>query len=408
MHQKYDFAICGAGPGGAALAHILASRGLRTALIEKQSNFSNEFRGEGIMPSGYYALKSIGFDLEKIDLPMQINSKVKAHYRGEHLIDAELPFKDDGGLRWVSQPALLEHMISKTENYKEFDFFRGHRVNDVIYENNRVVGLRGVAGNQEFEFKAKVIIGFDGRTSILRKKLGFEVKDFKQIIDIIWFKIPYPSQFMEPGTAFVNFVPEGFMICPACYDNLLQVGWIITKGSFGKIKKQGVNVWISEMQKHCGEDFAEHLEINRDKISDRFVLDVGLNRCTTWNKDGALLLGDAAHTMNPVGGQGINIALRDAIVAANHLVPAIIDNASPAELDVIFNQIEEERLPEVSLIQNIQKRPTTAFKKQNPIILFLIRNISSISKLSFVKRLFAKLINWMAYGVTQVELKAKG
>ena len=75
--------------------------------------------------------------------------------------------------------------------------------------------------------------------------------------------------------------------------------------------------------------------------------------------------------MNPVGGQGINIALRDAIVAANHLVPAITDNVSPAELDAVFEQIEEERLPEVSLIQNIQKRPTTAFKKQNPIILFL-------------------------------------
>ena len=358
------------------------------------------------MPSGYYALKSIGFDLEKIDLPMQINSKIKAHYRGEHLIDAEIPFKNDGGLRWVSQPALLEHMISKTENYKEFNFFRGHRVNDVIYENDRVVGLKGVAGNQEFEFKAKVIIGFDGRTSILRKKLGFEVKDFKQIIDIIWFKIPYPSQIIEPGTAFVNFVPEGFMVCPACYDNKLQVGWIITKGSFGEIKKQGVNVWISEMQKHCAENFAEHLEINRDKISDRFILDVGLDRCTTWNKDRVLLLGDAAHTMNPVGGQGINIALRDAIVAANHLVPAITNNVSPAELDVVFEQIEEERLPEVSLIQNIQKRPTTAFKKQNPIILFLIRNIPSISKLSFVKRLLAKLLNWMAYGVTDVELKA--
>ena len=406
MPQNYDFAICGAGPGGAALAHILSSRGLKTALIEKQSNFSNEFRGEGIMPSGYYALKSIGFDLEKIDLPMQINSKIKAHYRGEHLIDAEIPFKNDGGLRWVSQPALLEHMISKTENYKEFNFFRGHRVNDVIYENDRVVGLKGVAGNQEFEFKAKVIIGFDGRTSILRKKLGFEVKDFKQIIDIIWFKIPYPSQIIEPGTAFVNFVPEGFMVCPACYDNKLQVGWIITKGSFGEIKKQGVNVWISEMQKHCAENFAEHLEINRDKISDRFILDVGLDRCTTWNKDGVLLLGDAAHTMNPVGGQGINIALRDAIVAANHLVPAITDNVSPAELDVVFEQIEEERLPEVSLIQNIQKRPTTAFKKQNPIILFLIRNIPSNTKLSFVKRLLAKLLNWMAYGVTDVELKA--
>lgn len=405
MLREYDVAICGAGPGGSALAYILASRGLSTALFERQSNFSKEFRGEGVMPSGYEALKSIGFDLDKIDVPMQKNTKLTAYYHGESLIEGELPFNVDGGLRWVSQPSLLEHIISKTEKHKEFNFFRAHRVKDVFYENNRVVGVRGVVRNREFKFKAKVVIGFDGRSSILRKKLGFEVRDFKQIIDIIWFKIPYPTKFLGPGTAFVNFVPDGFMVCPACYDDMLQVGWIITKGSFGQIKKQGIDVWISEIQKNCPKELSDHLYLNRNKISDRFVLDVGLNRCTTWNKNGVLLLGDAAHTMNPVGGQGINIALRDAIVAANHLVPAINENASAAELDVIFKRIEEERLPEIRKIQSLQRRPTNAFKKQNPIVFFLIRNLPIISKLGISRRIFAKLQHWLAYGVTEVDLK---
>ena len=405
MPTEYDVAICGAGPGGSTLAYILASRGLRTALIEKQSNFSNEFRGEGVMPSGYTALKSIGFDLEEIDIPMQTNSKVKVHYHGQNLISGDLPFNDDGGLRWVSQPSLLEHIITEASNYEKFNFFRGHRVNDVIYENGRVTGLQGIAGNNEFQIKAKVIVGFDGRTSILRKKLGFKTKDFKQIIDIIWFKVPYPNDFMEPGTAFVNFVPGGFMICPACYNDMLQVGWVITKGSFGEIKKQGVDFWIAEIQKSCCKELAKHLETNKNKISDRFVLDVGLDRCLSWNKKGVLLLGDAAHTMNPVGAQGINIALRDAIVAANHLVPAITGNELPTTLDRVFKKIEKERLPEVKLIQNLQKRPTTVFKRQNPVIFFLIKNLPTILRLNFVKKIFAKLQHWMVYGVTDVEIK---
>ena len=87
-----------------------------------------------------------------------------------------------------------------------------------------------------------------------------------------------------------------------------------------------------------------NLERNRDNISDKFVLNVELSRCTPWSKSGVLLLGDAAHTMNPVGAQGINIALRDAVVAANHLVPVFSSEPTDRSLDVAFGEIERERL----------------------------------------------------------------
>ena len=103
--QNFDILICGAGPGGAALATICADRGISTALIERQSEFSNEFRGEGIMPSGYEALKSIGFDLDRMELPMQKNLRGKIYNKTSPLISFDLPFSRQGGLRWVSQPA---------------------------------------------------------------------------------------------------------------------------------------------------------------------------------------------------------------------------------------------------------------------------------------------------------------
>jgi len=404
MELEFDAAICGAGPGGAALASILASRGIKTALLERQSDFSREFRGEGVMPSGYEALKNIGFDLENIDIPMQKNSAVNAYYHGKHLIDVELPF-EDAFVRWVSQPALLEHIILTNQGNNNFNFFRGHRVHDVIYQDDRVRGLRVVNKEAQFNIKAKVIIGFDGRTSILRRKLNFDTIDFKQIIDVVWFKVPYPHEFLNSGTVFVNFVPGGFMVCPACYDDALQIGWIINKGSYREVKESGEEAWISEIQKVCPTKFAEHLEKYKGKITNKFVLDVSIERCLGWSKKGVLLLGDAAHTMSPVGAQGINIAVRDAIVAANHLAPIFSKDFSDSELDSTYKEIENERLPEVKKIQNFQKRPTTAFKKQNPIVMLVIKNLPTITKFNLVRKMILKQFKMMAYGVTKVDLK---
>ena len=133
-----------------------------------------------------------------------------------------------------------------------------------------------------------------------------DLKPLEQIIDVVWFKVPYPHEFLDQGTALVNIVKKGFMICPACYNDELQIGWIITKGTYGDIKKIGDDAWVSEIQRQCPPDLADHLKRNKDNISNKFVLSVQLDRCNTWSKDGALLLGDAAHTMNPVGAQGIN------------------------------------------------------------------------------------------------------
>ncbi len=405
LTAMYDVVICGAGPGGAALANILASRGVKTALVEKQSDFSNEFRGEGIMPSGFYALKSIGFNLDEMDIPQQKNLRLKAEFRAKKLVSIELPFGDEGGLRWVSQPALLEYMVSKTEQFECFGFYSGCRIFDVLYDKNRAIGVKGESKDGAFEIKGRVIIGFDGRSSTLRKKLKLRLKDFKQIIDIVWFKIPYPTDYLGSGTAYVNFVKDGFMVCPACYGGMLQVGWIITKGTFGKVRELGFDNWFEEILKACPDPLSDHFRSCKDQISERFVLNVGLSRCESWSKDGVILLGDAAHTMNPVGGQGINLALRDAIVAANYLVPALRNYASNEELDNIYSAIERERLPEIRTIQNIQRRPTTAFKKQNPILMWIIKNSRLLARLPLFRVALKRIANTLAYGVTEVRLK---
>ena len=139
---------------------------------------------------------------------------------------------------------------------------------------------------------------------------------------------------------------------------MLQVGWVILKGTFGDLRGRGIEQWMEEMANHVSPDFADHLRAHRDAVQKPFLLDVVSDCVDCWSTPGALVIGDAAHTMSPVGGQGINVALRDAIVAANHLVPVLSqpaphDNLIAAALDAI----EAERMAEVRPIQALQAQP---------------------------------------------------
>src|SRR5207244_7516635 len=152
-----------------------------------------------------------------------------------------------------------------------------------------------------------------------------------------------------------------FALAFPSYDGRLQLGWIIAKGSFGDLRRRGVDAWLAEMEAHVSADLAEHLAATRDAITSPFLLDVVCDRVERWIVPGALLLGDAAHAMSPVGAQGINLALRDAIVAANHLIPVLERGGEASAIDAAGARVEAERLPEVAQIQRLQQGPPRIF-----------------------------------------------
>jgi 2-polyprenyl-6-methoxyphenol hydroxylase-like FAD-dependent oxidoreductase len=135
----------------------------------------------------------------------------------------------------------------------------------------------------------------------------------------------------------------------------MQFGWLIEKGSYGELRARGIDAWFAEMAHELPPDMATHLLANRNAISHPFLLDVICDRLIRWTAPGLLLLGDAAHPMSPVGGQGINIALRDAVIAANHLCPVLVVAGGPEAIDVAARRVQEERLPEVEEIQKRQQ-----------------------------------------------------
>ena len=403
--EKVDVAIIGGGPGGATLANILASRGVSTVLVERQKDFSKEFRGEGLMPSGNEVLEQIGFNLDDVDYRKV--EEINLFYKGELEANPEIDFLRRGELRWVSQPQLLEKLIEKASCFDNFIFYRGYKAQDLIYSEDRVDGVLITDGNDEVSIKAKVVIGFDGRTSMVRRKLNFEVKEYKLQPDVLWFKIPYPEKFIPGSQAFFSLFPKSFLVAVPVYDEKLQVGWIIPAGSYGELRKKGQEKWIQYIKEKSPKGFADHLQkcLDEKLISDPFILKMTLDRVKKWHKKGALLLGDAAHTMNAVGGQGLNIALRDAVVCANHLVPLMNGNPSNASLDRAFDAIEKERISEVSQVQEIQSRPPKFITLSEFSVQLIVPILRFAFRFNFMNYLREAAIEKMSRGFNKVKLK---
>ncbi|WP_395814452.1 FAD-dependent monooxygenase [Archangium minus] len=349
--------IVGAGPAGAALAYILASRGVPVHLLERQRDFSREFRGEGFQPSGQDVLRQMGLGARFDALPSVRMAAVSVWRGSRKLLSVDVPEQArDNTVRIVSQPALLEMLVEEAGRFPHFRLERGVAVRDVVREGGRVVGVRVERDGHEEELRADFVIGTDGRNSVLRRKAGLHEDRTPQSFDILWCKVPVPA-FWRPGEAEIHATTlGGLCLAFPSYDGMLQLGWSMRKGKFKELRGLGVEAWVEALSRAVRPELGAHLLAHRGAVSHPFLLDVICDRLVHWTAPGLLLIGDAAHPMSPVGGQGVNVALRDALVAANHLFPVLAAEGSPEALDAAAARVQGERLPEVSDIQTIQTR----------------------------------------------------
>jgi 2-polyprenyl-6-methoxyphenol hydroxylase-like FAD-dependent oxidoreductase len=348
--------VVGAGPAGATLARLLADRGSDVVLVERQRDFSREFRGEVLLPSGVEALEQMGLAARLESIPhvrpdvftLYLNRRVFAEIPVTPAIFGErLPVA-------LSQPAFLETVVADAASRPGFRFLRATTVRDLLQEGGRIVGVRVQDETGERELRADLVIGSDGRASVVRRRGGFEAVEKAPPMDVVWCKLP-PLPGLRGGRFYLG--RAHLLIAYATWGDRLQLAWAILKGSFGELRRRGVAQWVEEMAEHATPDLADHLRAHASEICHPFLLDARSDRVTRWSAPGVLLLGDAAHTSSPVGGQGLNLALRDAIVAANHLVPALAAGAAPEALDAAARRIEAERLPEIEAVQRLQALP---------------------------------------------------
>jgi 2-polyprenyl-6-methoxyphenol hydroxylase-like FAD-dependent oxidoreductase len=343
--------VVGAGPAGALLAYMLARRGVPVTLLERQTDFSREFRGEVLMPSGIAALHEAGLRQQFDALPNLPIGRVQL-FRGERpVVTAPL----DGLAvrpRIVPQPAMLEMIVAEAAKAPEFKLERGVTVRDLIYEKDRVIGVHADTLQGPREFRGDFVIACDGRASVIRKRTALPQDRIMQGFDVVWGHVP--GQFPDVRTARGYIGSGHLLIMYPSPEGHTQIGWVIDKGTFGDIKRMGEG-WIDELMPHVSPDLRSYLAANKAGLAHPFLLDVICDRLREWTVPGLLMIGDAAHPMSPVGGQGLNVALRDAVVAANHLGRALMMRSDAATLDFAARNIQAERWPEIAQIQDMQQ-----------------------------------------------------
>lgn len=346
--------IVGAGPTGAALAYLLARQGLEVTLIEAAPDFERLFRGEGLMPSGLDALLQMGLQSLLAEIPTQTVQRWEMLVAGCRVVQIDEP----AGLQTtiISQPAFLTALVAKAQQYPGFRYVQGS-VQALLHQQERVAGVRVNQSGAMQEIAADLVIGADGRGSTLRRLADLRLQRREYDSNLLWFRLPAPLPEAQ-RSIFYGFI-RGFESLGAysSWDGSLKLAYILPRDAAADWKNlDWKNLdWPTRLAAIGPHWFTTHLQAQAAALEAPVLLNVLFGCCPRWFCPGLLLLGDAAHPMAPIRAQGINLALRDVIVAVNYLVPLLKANAPASSIDQALAQIQAERQPEIQRAQTLQQ-----------------------------------------------------
>jgi len=255
------------------------------------------------------------------------------------------------------------------------------------------------------EFGADLLIGADGRSSVVRKRASIPLEPQPLGYDVVWWSLPLPS-WLRAEAVFYAFASSSTTEAAGAYpswDGRLRLGWLIPKGTYRSRRTQPPETWLDAVADLMTPDLGEHIRRHREEPSSPLLFDVQMARCSSWSAPGVLLLGDAAHPMSPIRAQGINMGLRDALVAANHLVPAIQAGGGRTRLEAATRRIEEERMPEIARSQELQ---VASSKPPPPLRSPAVRRfvLPVLGRLGLTRRIWLHGERPLRYGAVPVRL----
>lgn len=308
--------IVGAGPAGLMLGLLLARASVPVTVVEKHDDFLRDFRGDTIHPSTLEVMAELGLLDEFLALPHQQAPALYAEINGRTAKIADfsrLPTRCKF-IAFMPQWDFLDFLAREAAVYPGFRLLTGCQVVGLVEEGGAVQGVRIIERGNEKTIRALLTVGADGRESIVRREAGLEIEDLGSNVDVLWMRVSRRRD--DPAMPMGHAGPSQGLVMIDRGD-YWQIGFVIGKGRFEDVKGDG----LPALRKRLAAVAPLPLERFEEIAAwpDVHLLRVRMDRAKRWWKPGLLCIGDAAHAMSPIGGVGVNLAVQDAVAAANVL-----------------------------------------------------------------------------------------
>ena len=304
------------------LGMLLARAGVNVLVLEKHADFLRDFRGDTIHPSTLELMHELGMLNDFLRRPHQEFRQLGVQIE-EHVVTVADFSRLPTHCRFIAlmpQWDFLDFIAEKARLHPTFGLRMQAEVRDLLEDHGRIVGVRATTPEGDLEVRAGLTVGADGRRSLVRQKAGFEVLDRGATIDVLWMRLPRRAD--DPSQTLGRF-RTGKILVTLDRGDYWQCAYVIAKGAAEALRARGLAAFR--------EDLAAVAPFLRDRVDmlrnwdDIKLLTVAIDRLREWSREGLLCIGDSAHAMSPVGGVGINLAIQDAVAAANLLARPLLD-----------------------------------------------------------------------------------
>ena len=339
--------VAGGGPAGMMLGFLLARAGVDVVVLEKHADFFRDFRGDTVHPSSLELMYELGLLDKFLALP---HSKV-GHLTmqiGDELLIVDfsyLPTK----CRFIAlmpQWDFLNFLAEQGKHYKTFHLQMKTEVTDLVEDGGRIVGVRANTPEGPLTIRADLIVGCDGRHSTLRERAGLHIDSLGAPMDVLWFRL---SRKDSDSDETIGHIEAGRMMVMLNRTDYWQCAYLIPKGGMEQVKNEGLPAFrqaVADLSPFVSDRVGEIRSWDDVKL-----LTVGVDRLRHWHVPGLLCIGDAAHVMSPIGGVGINLAIQDAVAAANILAKPLLEGSVTADQ---LGEIQKRRLFPTRIVQTAQ------------------------------------------------------
>jgi 2-polyprenyl-6-methoxyphenol hydroxylase-like FAD-dependent oxidoreductase len=346
MTSELDLIVVGGGPAGMMAGLLFARAGCKVVVLEKHADFFRDFRGDTVHPSTLELLRELGLLDEFLKRPHDKVTTLTARVAKEQITIADMSHLpvESKFVALMPQWEFLDFLAQEARRYGGFNLRMEAEAVDLLLDGNRVDGVKLRGGE---EVRGKLTIAADGRTSILRDKAQLRRKDLGAPIDVLWFRLPKEkAPTNETGGTF----GAGTMVVEIDRGDYWQCAYVVAKGAADEINAKGIDAFRKDVAQAAPE-LAPAVDtlLDWDQVK---LLSVSLDRLEQWWRPGLLAIGDAAHAMSPVGGVGINLAIQDAVAAANILAGPLREGR---DVDPLLRKVQARRLFPTRVIQTAQK-----------------------------------------------------